>query len=420
MPTVIGMTGKNRARRRLRPRTWIVIGAIALVVIAAAVTVPLVLTHLRSGTAEARTVTATVATQTLQKSVSGTGTLTPTVNEDVAFAVSGKVTEVDVTAGQTVAAGDVLARVDPVSLNAQLLSAQADLAQAQATLADAKSASTGSSADKARIAADEAQVSVRQAAVVTAQAAVANATLTAPVAGVVTVADVAVGDTVGGASGSGGSAAGSGSDSSSTGAFTIVGTGAWMTTVNLSESDVALIKAGDQVELTMTGSTEQLFGVVRSIGLLPSTTSGSAEYPVVIDLTGTDQATGLHDGVSATATIIYERRTDVLAVPAAAVTTSTDGTATVRVQAADGTVTDTAVTVGESDGTYTEITAGVTAGDTIVLASFTPGTGNGTGTGTRTGGTGGFGGFTGTGTGTGTGGFEPPAGVQLQPATGGN
>jgi len=411
------MAGKKRVRRRLRARTWIILGAIGVVVIAAAIVVPILLLHGRGDAAEAREITATVGTQTLQKSVSGSGTLTPTVNDDVAFAVSGTVTEVDVTAGQTVAAGDVLAKVDPISLNAALLSAQADLADAKASLADAKSSSSGSTADKARIAADEAQVSVRQAAVDSAQAAVGNATLTAPVAGLVTAVNIAVGDTVGSSGGSGGSggagATGSSSTSSSSAAFTIVGTGAWMTTVSLGESDVALIKAGDQVELTMDDSTTTLYGVVREVGLLPSTTSGSAEYPVTIDLTGSPD--GLHDGVGVTATIVYERRTDVLAVPSAAVTTGTDGTSTVTVVGSDGTKTTTTVTVGESDGSYTEITAGLSEGDTILVASFTPGTGTGTGTTSRTGGEGtngfsGTGGFGSGGFGGGTGDFQPPSG----------
>lgn len=401
---------KTRARRRLRRRTWIVIGAVAVVVIAAAITLPLLLLH-RTPTAEARTITATVATQTLQKSVSGTGTLAPAVDEDVDFAVSGTVHSVKVAAGDTVKKGQLLATVGTLSLKAAVLSAKADLAQAKATLSDARSASTGSSADLAKIDADASQVGVKRAAVASAEDALANAKLEAPVAGLVTAVNVAKGDAVGGSDGSGG---GSGSDDSSSAAFTIVGTDSWETSVSLSESDVALIKAGDQVTLTLGSDTTQtLYGVVDDIGLLPSTTSGSAEYPVTVTLTGTDQATGLYDGVSTTATIIYERRTDVLAVPSAAVTTTSDGTSTVKVQAADGTIADTPVVVGESDGTYTEITSGLSAGDTIVVASFT-GAGR-TGTGTtndRTGGFGGFGGGTGT-FGGGTGGFQPPAGGTL-------
>ncbi len=388
------MPKEKRAKRRIRPRTWIIIGVAAAIVIAAGIATPILLLQHRAS-AEGRTITATVGTQTLQKSVTSTGTLTPTVNDAVDFAVSGTVTDVYVKAGDTVTKGQKLAKVSTLSLNAALLQAKAQLAKAQATLSDAERASNGSAASVAQISADSASVSVAQAGVQSAKDDLKDAVLTAPDAGLVTDVEVAVGDTVNGSGGSGG--ASGGSSGSSTAAFTIVGTDAWEVDGTVSESDVALLAAGDQVTLAGTDGTT-IFGVLREVGVIPSTSSGAAEYPVTIDVTGAPK--GLYDGVSLTATIIYERRTDVLAVPTAAIATGTDGSTTVTVVGTDGTQTKATVTVGETDGTYTEITGGLTEGQTIVLATFTAGTG-GTGTGTRGGfGTGTFGGFGG-----GTGGF---------------
>ena len=56
------MAGKTRARRHLRPRTWILIGAGALDVVAAGIVIPLVFLHGGGTAAQARTVTATVGT----------------------------------------------------------------------------------------------------------------------------------------------------------------------------------------------------------------------------------------------------------------------------------------------------------------------------------------------------------------------
>ncbi|WP_284292381.1 hypothetical protein [Luteimicrobium album] len=75
-----------------------------------------------------------------------------------------------------------------------------------------------------------------------------------------------------------------------------------------------------------------------------------------------------------TAKIVYERRSDVLSVPSAAVTT-TDGTSTVLVVGDDGKTTKTTVTVGETSGQNVEITKGLTEGQKIQYTQtvITPG-----------------------------------------------
>ncbi len=389
---------------RLRRRTWIIIGS-AVVVVGAAVGIVFGVV-LPSTTAEAQTIetTATASLETMEQSVSATGTLTPLVDEDVSFAAAGTVLTVEVAEGTVVSAGQQLATIDTLQLNATLLSAKATLAEAEAQL-------DGASTSTARAAAS-ASVAVAQTAVDTAQAAMADATLVAPVSGTVTSVGVAVGDSVGSSSGSTGGTTGSGAVSTGStdgsAAFHITGTDAWEVDVTLGEADVLLVAKDDQVELSTDDGTE-FFGTVASIGLVPDTSSGTAAYPVTIAVTGT--ADGLFDGVSTTARIVYERRTEVLTVPSAAVTTASDGTSTVTLIAADGTKTETAVTVGETSDNLTEITDGLAVGDEVLVASFTPGSGNQ--------GTGGFPGGDGTfptdgtfpGGGTPPDGFTPPSGT---------
>ncbi|MDQ1583943.1 MAG: hypothetical protein QOF36_1997 [Microbacteriaceae bacterium] len=396
--------------------------------------------HAGAQSAQAATRTATASLQTMQKTVSGSGTLAPAVQDDVNFAASGTVTAVNVVAGSTVTAGQTLATLDTLTENAALTSAQAALATANANLSAAQSASDGSSAAVAKITADQAAVAVAQASVDSAQTAYNGTTLTSPIAGLVTAVNLAVGDVVtngsssassSGSTGSGGSSGGSGASTSagstfggaggtsstssssstttSTAEFTVVGTNAWQVTVSVGATDLKNIAVKQQVQLSTT-ENPSFFGTVASIGLLPTTTTGAATYPVVVDVTGTP--TNLYDGVAVTAAIVYERRDNVLTVPSAAVTT-TNGTSTVN-KVVNGKSVKTTVTVGEVVGNLTEITKGLAEGDSVTVPTFNPGALGGAG-GARTG----QGGFPGGGGAGGAGGFPGGAGGGFGGAGGG-
>lgn len=388
----------------VRKRTWVVLGSATALILAGGAAALILLSQ--QSAAQAAPVTRNVAAslETLDKSVEATGTLTPAVQESVSFVASGTVTKVAVEAGDTVEAGQTLATVDTITVEAELLQAQADLADAEAQLSSAQSEDDGSVSSAARISARGAAVTVAQQQVESAREAVSGATLQAPVAGLVTAVSLSVGDVVTGSSSGGGT---SGSDSSGTGSggtgsggsaasgqggatsagsttgtssesaqFTIVGTEAWEVSVSVGESEIGLIEAGDQVELETAEGT-QLFGVVDAVGKLPSTSSGSAAFPVTIAITGT--AEGLFDGTSVTAAIVYERRHEVLTVPSAAVSTDPDGTSTVTLIDDAGGESQREVTVGEVSGDLTEITDGLAEGDLVQVAVFTPGEGDSAG-----------------------------------------
>jgi macrolide-specific efflux system membrane fusion protein len=386
--------------RRTRP--WVRVVAVALLVGVAGTGVywfGFRESPAQAATPESTTTSVAASLSTIQQSVSGSGTLTPTVQEDVSFAVSGTVTSVDVAAGDTVTEGQQLATVDTLQLNAALLQAKADLASAQASLSNAQDEADGSDSSDAQVAALSAQVDVAQTAVDDAEADLAGATLTAPVSGLLTTVDVEVGDAVTGSGSSSGSSGSAGGSTGSTGAmggstgstgsssttststaqFVIVGTDAWQTSVSVSESDVALLSVGNQAELTTSSSTETIYGTVTEIGLLSSSSGGVASYPVTVAVTGNPE--GLHDGESVDVSIIYERRTDVLTVPASAVTTE-DGQSVVTQEGADGGTVTTAVTVGETSGNLVEITEGLAEGDEVLVTTFSPrasGSGDGSG-----------------------------------------
>ncbi|MBN0039155.1 HlyD family efflux transporter periplasmic adaptor subunit [Cellulosimicrobium cellulans] len=397
-------TRRERLARRLRGprprRRALVVGAVAVLLVAALVVYLTVLRPRASAAQEAgvaQPVTAQAATATFEQTVTTTGTLTPSVQEDVSFAAAGTVQTVEVAAGDTVEVGQTLATIDTLQLDAALAQANADLAQAQADLADAQESDDGSDAGGAAVEARESAVAVAQQAYDDAAAAMADAALTAPAAGLVTSVGVAVGDTVGASSASsastgsgspggtgtvpgastGGSGSSASSGSSDTAAFTIVGTDAWTVDVSVGEADVATIETGDQVEMTSDDLPGTVFGTVSEIGRLPSTTQGAVAYPVSISVTGSPE--GLYDGVSVDVSIVTERRTDVLSVPAAAVSTNDDGASVVTLVAEDGSTSEQVVETGEASGQSVEIVAGLAEGDTVQYTAFTPVAGRGQG-----------------------------------------
>ncbi len=83
-------------------------------------------------------VTAPVRRETLALTVSGSGSVQPVQKLDVTFTTSGEVAEVLVKAGDTVRAGQPLARLDTTELELQVTQAAANLKSAEARLAAAR------------------------------------------------------------------------------------------------------------------------------------------------------------------------------------------------------------------------------------------------------------------------------------------
>jgi HlyD family secretion protein len=88
------------------------------------------------GEAVVDSTTAAVSRGTITTTVSTTGTVASRQTSELSFEQSGKVTKVNVTLGQQVKAGDVLAEVDPTDAQRALDTAQVGLQVAQAKLQD--------------------------------------------------------------------------------------------------------------------------------------------------------------------------------------------------------------------------------------------------------------------------------------------
>ncbi|HEY5340990.1 MAG TPA: efflux RND transporter periplasmic adaptor subunit [Candidatus Aquilonibacter sp.] len=91
-------------------------------------------------------VTAPVVQQTLTQSVTASGTVNPQNSISVGTQVSGTISQLDVDYNSKVTKGEVLARIDPSTIQAQLSAVQANLAQAQAQAAEAGANASGAGA----------------------------------------------------------------------------------------------------------------------------------------------------------------------------------------------------------------------------------------------------------------------------------
>lgn len=301
-------------------------------------------------------ITATVSRGTYKDTVSATGTIAPKHDEDVAFTSTGTVTAVEVEVGDRVQKGDVLARIDDTALVAQR-----DAAEAQVTAAETQ-LSEDADASSAQVSADEAALASARNQLEAAQEAVDNATLRAPFSGQVSAVGYEVGDQAGASGGQGDS------DGSSSGGITVITPRQLLVSANVSASDVSRLKKGMQAEITPTGGGEVVYGTVSEVGVIASASdSGAAQFPVTIAVTGSPK--GVYPGSSASVAITVSQATNILTVPTQALHSS--GSSTYVYVVKNGKRTKTTVTIGRAFGMQTEVTKGLTEGDTVEVISFT-------------------------------------------------
>ena len=152
--------------------------------------------------------------------------------------------------------------------------------------------------------------------------------------------------------------------------------------MTLSESDIANIKVGDKATLTFDAIEDlTITGRVTEVDPVGTASSGVVSYGLEIAF-DTDSAK-VKPGMSVSATIITNSKSDVLTIPTTAVKSNDDGTYYVQILDAtydltnktnsiSGVISATApivktVTIGLADDTNTEITSGLSEGDQIVV-----------------------------------------------------
>jgi HlyD family secretion protein len=249
-----------------------------------------------------------------------------------------------------------------------LAQSQASVDSANATLKDLKDGAKPTDLETALAALDQAKAQRDLA-----QLKVNHGTVTAPFAGLL----VAVTGVIGQSTGGGTSSSSTGTTASTTSAnFDLVDDSELHIDVNVSESDAASVQVGQSATITLDSvSGAPLQGTVQRVNPVAVTTSNVTAFPVRIALAPTQAA--VRPGANATVQIITARRTNVLVVPSRAVQTI-NGQRAVTVLF-NGSTFLVPVQIGLTDGRNTEITGGLSEGDTVVLPASGTTTGGGGG-----------------------------------------
>lgn len=139
-------------------------------------------------------------------------------------------------------------------------------------------------------------------------------------------------------------------------------------TIALNEVDVAKVKVGQKAMLTFDAVEDlNITGEVAEVDALGTTSQGVVSYNVKIAFDIQDDR--IKSGMSVSANIILSSKPDVLLVSSAAV--KTQGGASYVEVLTNGAPEKKTVTVGESNGTQTEILSGLNEGDAVITQTIT-------------------------------------------------
>lgn len=384
-------------------RWWLI--AVVLIGVGALAVGIVVVAPALGGPTEVEYLTATAQTADVTAEVAATGTVQPAVTYNLRFgtganpsktvpasgsdtagpgadtgsdagvtgSITWPVTSLEVAVGDHVAEGDTLATADTADLDADITvaAAQVDAAEAQVDAAVNDLAAANA----------KAQLLDAQRNLEELQAARALATLVAPADGQVVEVNIT-----------------EGADAPS-GTAIAIASDAMVATASVTEADVSAIAIGQEVTVTLSASGDVASGEVSYVSPVGSSSGGVVAFGILVTLDEAPDAA--RPGMSADVTVLTAEAADVLAVPTAAVDGSTDAY-TVTVMNVEGALEERDVTVGLVTDDFTEITSGLSAGETVVT-----GTASTQQTTTDGGGFGNFGG----GLGPPGGGFQGPPGA---------
>ena len=358
----------KKPRRRIWP--WVILALIIVAVAAFFFTRPAT-APVEQAEAETPVVkqirqseTTVIEPMTLRETVKVTGTLVAGKQAAVASQASGRVMAVMVEPGDQVREGDVLAQIDRATLELQLSQQRATADATRAQLESSRQQlerteqlatqglATPSALDQARsaTAALQANLDALEIGVRSAELALSNATVKAPLSGIVASRSVDPGQSV---------AAG-------TALFNIVNLDQMVFEAAASVSSSARVTAGQPATILVTGLDNQEFsGVVRRVN--PVAVSGTRTVPIYIDLENVGNS--LRGGMFATGFITIVEKEGAHGLPESALREDADGNFVLVL--GDGVLVRKAVeVVGEWDrGRLIEV-SGLQEGDVVVSAAL--------------------------------------------------
>jgi len=324
----------------------------------------------------------TVDLDTIQNSVTATGTIEPVTEVEVGTQVSGIISKIFVDYNSIVKKGQVIAELDKTNLTSELNSAKANLASAKSELEYQKTnyERYKNLNEKGLVSKDEyenAYLSYRKALesyhtsvenVNKAETNIGYATITSPIDGVVLSKDVEEGQTVA-------------SSFSTPTLFTIAQDLTDMRVIaDIDEADIGSVKEGQNVTFTVDAFPNDVFhGNVTQVRQEATEENNVVTYEVVISAPNKDLK--LKPGLTANVTVNTLERTDVLSVRSKALRfTPTEDILGKSYKIVDcngknklwtlegNTLKAHNVNIGATDGSRTEIISGLSKGTKVVLS----------------------------------------------------
>ncbi len=378
-------------------------------------------------TKSAASTTSTVRRGTVAVTSSAAGTVQASATRGLSFSMAGTVTEVDVKAGDTVTAGQTLAKIDSTDAQSAVDTAQTQVNSAQDALNKATATATPTTSTGCQVtgagytsASPSPSPSMSASPAPSAHPTATRTTGSGSGTGTGRSGTGSTGTncgTTGGGTGSGtgsgrGGAGGStdslfsaqqqlnnanlallqaqqklagtvitapiagkvlsvagtvGSAESpgSTGFIVLSGVNDTEVTASFTETDVAHLAVGQATAITLPDRPGQTYtGKVSQVSPVGTTSGKLVKYPVQISF---DQVpTDLLYGQTANVAVTTQSVTDVLYVSSTAVTNIQNGSGTVTVRA-DGHDTRRTVQIGLRGDQYTEIKSGLSQGETVVV-----------------------------------------------------
>jgi|CXWL01.1.fsa_nt_gi HlyD family secretion protein len=235
---------------------------------------------------------------------------------------------------------------------AQINTSSLSAAYAQLTQAQANLAALEAGPSEAQLKAARAQVEQARIALEIAETNLEKATLKTPFAGVIAAVNVKAGEAAGGGP-----------------AFVLVDTSLFHIDVTVDEVDVARIGLGQPLTVTLDALPgEVINGNVDRIAPTATVNGGVVSYAVrlVLDATGAP----LRAGMSATADIVVDRAEGVVLVPNWAIRRDRDTGEVLVSVLQDGQPVEVPVTLGLRNESFSEVTEGVEAGDTVAVSTL--------------------------------------------------
>jgi membrane fusion protein (multidrug efflux system) len=284
--------------------------------------------------------------RSISASYHGSAPLEARAEAQVVAKTSGIALQVLADVGQHVAAGQTLVVIDRDRAQLQVAQAEAQVRKLEANynralqLAEQKMVSA-SDLDQLRFDLDNARATLRLAKLELSYGEVKS-----PISGVVASREIKPGNFV----------------QINTPIFTVVDTSRLEATLNVPEREIATLKPGQKVELTVDPLPGKTF-IGRIDRVSPVVDAGSGTFRVVCAF---ESEGGLQPGMFGRMRIDYDQRADALVIPRAALLE--DGGQPAVYVVRDGKAHRVTLELGYEDGPWVEVRKGLKDGDQVVVA----------------------------------------------------